>query len=38
MSSFGEFVGFVRNVKKWYFAGFVWYVEFFEAYWITYRW
>jgi hypothetical protein len=26
MSSFGEFVGFVTNVKKWYFAGFVWYV------------
>ena len=29
MSSFGEFVGFFRNVEKRYFAGFVWYVEFF---------
>jgi hypothetical protein len=26
MSSFGEFVGFVRNVEKRYFAGFFWYV------------
>ena len=38
MSKFGKFVGFVTNVKKRYFAGFVQYVEFFEAYWITYRW
>ena len=38
MSKFGDFVGFVTNVKKRYFAGYVWYVEFFEAYWITFRW
>ena len=38
MSKFGEFVGFVTNVKKRVFAGYIWYVEFFEAYWITYKW
>jgi hypothetical protein len=32
MSKFGEFVGFLRNVEKWYFAGYNWNVEFFEAY------
>jgi hypothetical protein len=38
MLSFGELIVFVRNVKKGYFAGYVWYVEFVEAYWITDRW
>jgi len=29
MSSFREFVGFLKNVEKRYFAGFVWYVGVF---------
>jgi hypothetical protein len=38
MSKLGEFAGFVTNVKKWYFAGYVWYVGVFVAYWIVYKW
>jgi len=38
MSRFGEFVRFVTNVKDSSFAGYMWHVEFFEAYRITYKW
>ena len=33
MLRFGEFVELVTNVKKRYFAGYIWCVEFFGAFW-----